>query len=81
MRKFKPAYIVSGLFLCVIIGLMFSAVYAAAKKINDKMNPDEKKSEIKIDWEAMYPFESAKREPVRRVTLIEKAYNLSLIHI
>lgn len=75
MRKIKPAYVVSCLFLCVIIGLMFSAVYAAAKKINDKMNPDEKKSEIKIDWEAMYPFESAKREPVRRVTLIEKAYN------
>ena len=75
MRKFKAEYITSGIFLCVIIGLMFSAVYVFASKKIDKLTSDE--PEIKIDWEALYPFEDTNGKSVkslRKETLIEKAY-------
>ena len=76
MRKFKPVYIVSCMFVCVIIIFMMSAVFAVAKKISDKMNLPEKKTEIKIDWEELYPFRpELSNEEEKRETIFERAYN------
>ncbi|MBR0069397.1 MAG: hypothetical protein IJP97_02755, partial [Synergistaceae bacterium] len=75
MRKFKAEYITSGIFLCIIIVLMFSAVCAYAwKKINDRLNPPEEKQEIKIDWEAMYPFEAEVVKENKDDTIFDKIY-------
>ena len=52
---------------------MISAVGAATKKIDEKINPSEKKQEIKIDWEKLYPFEIEGTE--RKETIFERAYN------
>ena len=75
MRKFKAEYITSGIFLCVIIGFMFSAVWVFASWRIETLTTDE--PEIKIDWEALYPFEDTNVKNVkslRKETLIEKAY-------
>ncbi len=77
MGKFKPAYIVSCMFVCIIVMFMISAVGVyAANKIGNKINPpEEDTTKIKIDWEALYPFETEDvKEAVKRETIIEKAY-------
>ena len=79
MKKFKAGYITSGIFSCMIIGFMFSAVLAvcihAGKKIDDMLNSTEDKQEIKIDLEAMYPFETGDMKSKRKETIFEKMYD------
>lgn len=81
MRKFKAEYIItSGIFLCIIIGLMFSAVCVyATKKANDFINPSDEEitsNEIKIDWEALYPFESGDvKKETKRENIFERMYS------
>lgn len=75
MRKFKAEYFTSWIFLCVVIGLMFSAVCSYAwKKINDRLNPTEDKPEVKIDWEALYPFEAEAVKEERKANIFERIY-------
>lgn len=79
MRKFKTAYVTSIIFLCVIIGFMFSTVCVyATKKANDFINPSDEEitsNEIKIDWEAMYPFESGNvKEETKKENIFERMY-------
>ncbi len=79
MKKFKPAYVTSGFFLLMIVLLMFSAVCVyAAKKTNDIISSSEEETntnEIKIDWEALYPFEiGTQKEIERRDTIFERIY-------
>ena len=80
MRKFKTAYVTSIIFLCVITGLMFSAVCVyATKKANDFIIPSDEEitsNEIKIDWEKLYPFESGDvKKETKRENIFERMYS------
>lgn len=76
MKRLKPVYVTSGIFLLMIIGFMFSTVCVfALNKIDNLISDEADKSKIRIDWEAMYPFELENgKETVRRETVIEKTY-------
>lgn len=83
MRKIKPAYVVSCLFLCVIIGLMCSAVCVyAAKKANNLINqPEEITNEIKIDWEVLYPFEIGNIKNTKKETKRKNIFERIYLHV
>lgn len=75
MKKFKPAYMVSGIFLCVIIGVMFSAICVYTSRKVDSLTSE--RQEIEIDWEALYPFETgSKKQHDNKETIIERTYKL-----
>ena len=67
----RAKYVLSGIFLCMIIGCMFWAVYSFAANQADKHNVREDR-EINIDWERLYPFEKGiKRVTKQKETLYE----------
>ena len=64
------------MFICVIMIFMISSVCAVAKGISDKMNLTEERTEIKIDWEALYPFEAGNaEEETKRENILDRIYS------